>query len=930
MPPTLQTEPVFLSYSRTDLAAAVALRSALEQAGLSVFRDEDAIRVGDRWVTRLQEALQGCSAFLLLVGRDGVRRWVGAEVQVALIRHLSPQDEAQRLPIFPVLLEGAQPEDLPPFLALFQTACWSPADPAPEALLDAIQTRAIRFDVLPAFEGCPFLGLHAFGRGDARLFFGRRQETLETLAGLGDQQQTNPDQLQGSNGAAYHRWLQIEGNSGAGKSSLVAAGMLPMIEQGALWARTGFERWRVLGPMLPGRDPLAKLAEVLEHGLIADPAQRDSLGLQGRIEQDERALARRLRDFKQDQTAFLLVVDQFEELFTFAKDEPRQRFDALLAHALQDPECPLFLITTVRVDFLDRLERLPRLQALSNSHCKRYFLPTISEHGLREVIEQPARLAELDVREVTAAILEDARDEIGALPLVENALFTLWQHREGNRLSGERYRRENGIAGMLSAQADALLERIDRAVPSGRPAALELLLRLTRIHDEGRHTRQRITREEAVLVAGNGNETLGERVVQLLSGERSLDVPGVAPTGALRLITTSKEQDHRYVDLIHETLIRARGKDAQTGQRIGYWPTLYRYIEDNRDRDLHRQQLKFQTEHWLQSHGFGRLWHLAGWGSLGRYRRLRVPKDSDEGRFLFWSRWAARGLTLLLVLVIGFLGESFFWTRKHDLPLDSMLMQQRYRLGYAPLPEFVPIPAGSFAMGEQDTEFLKQIPEGFIPNFGAPGRPVEIAKSFRLGKHEVTYEQFDYYVWEQQRQGHNDIQFPTTAKGGRGTRPVVNVTWIEATAYTQWLGERVHQNCRLPTEAEWEYAVRAKTHTAYPWGDDVGRNQANCDGCGSLWDNDQSAPVGSFPANAWGLHDTSGNVWEWTCSEWREQFAGNEQQCADQGSLELRVVRGGSWPADPAFVRSAARDSGAPDLRGDGLGFRVWCSSPIE
>ena len=170
---------VFLSYSRTDLPAASALRAALEQAGLSVFRDEDAIRVGDRWVTRLQEALQGCRAFVVLVGRDGVRRWVGAEVQVALIRHLSPQDEARRLPIFPLLLEGAKSEDLPPFLALFQTARWSPAAPVPAALLDAIQTRAIRFEAPPVFEGCPFLGLHAFGRGDARLFFGRRQETLE-------------------------------------------------------------------------------------------------------------------------------------------------------------------------------------------------------------------------------------------------------------------------------------------------------------------------------------------------------------------------------------------------------------------------------------------------------------------------------------------------------------------------------------------------------------------------------------------------------------------------------------------------------------------------------------------------------------------------------------------------------------------------------
>jgi hypothetical protein len=360
----------------------------LEQAGLSVFRDEDTIRLGDRWVTRLQEALQGCSAFVLLVGRDGVRRWVGAEVQVALIRHLSPHDDTQRLPIFPILLEGAKPEALPPFLALFQSARWSPAEPLPGALLEAITTHATRFEYREPIEGCPFLGLNAFGRADAKLFFGRRKETLEALAYLGDQRESNPERLHGSGGmTAYHRWLQIEGNSGAGKSSLVAAGMLPMIEQGALWARTGFERWQILGPMMPGMDPLTKLAEVLEQGLIAEAAQRNTLERLYRLQQDERALAFTLRDFRQEQSAFLLIVDQFEELFTFAKDAPRQRFDALLATALRDPECPLFLISTVRADFLDRCEQLPRLQTLYNSHCKRYFLPTISEHGLREIIE---------------------------------------------------------------------------------------------------------------------------------------------------------------------------------------------------------------------------------------------------------------------------------------------------------------------------------------------------------------------------------------------------------------------------------------------------------------------------------------------------------------------------------------------------------------
>ena len=107
------------------------------------------------------------------------------------------------------------------------------------------------------------------------------------------------------------------------------------------------------------------------------------------------------------------------------------------------------------------------------------------------------------------------------------------------------------------------------------------------------------------MVAGNGNDADGERVVRMLSGERALDVPSSTHTGALRLITTSAEQSEQYVDLIHETLIRARTKDEKTGKLVGYWPTLYDYIDKNRDRDIHRQQLKFQTERWLQSKGLG-------------------------------------------------------------------------------------------------------------------------------------------------------------------------------------------------------------------------------------------------------------------------------------------------------------------------------------
>jgi len=158
---------------------------------------------------------------------------------------------------------------------------------------------------------------------------------------------------------------------------------------------------------------------------------------------------------------------------------------------------------------------------------------------------------------------------------------------------------------------------------------------------------------------------------------------------------------------------------------------------------------------------------------------------------------------------------------------------------------------------------------------------------------------------------------------------VVNVNWFEAKAYSAWLSTQTDMQCRLPTEAEWEYAARAGTTTAYHWGDESGSNNANCADCGSLWDNQEAAPVASFFANSHGLYDMSGNVWEWTCSNWREQFDGSEQHCNnDMDDAQSRVVRGGSWINNPANVRSSVRIIIHPFNRYNVLGFRVLCSRP--
>ncbi|MFV0277666.1 MAG: formylglycine-generating enzyme family protein, partial [Parahaliea sp.] len=169
---------------------------------------------------------------------------------------------------------------------------------------------------------------------------------------------------------------------------------------------------------------------------------------------------------------------------------------------------------------------------------------------------------------------------------------------------------------------------------------------------------------------------------------------------------------------------------------------------------------------------------------------------------------------------------------------------------------------------------------------------------------------------------------PVDAGWGREQRPVINVSWDDAGRYSQWLGKQLDQNCDLPTEAEWEYAARAGTTTKYSWGNGVGQDNANCDGCGSEWDGKQTAPAGSFEPNRWDLYDMHGNVWEWVQDCWRDSYEGAPDDGsawleADGGNCRVRVLRGGSWYDAPDALRAAFRYGFGAVNRN--VGFRVVC-----
>lgn len=222
-----------------------------------------------------------------------------------------------------------------------------------------------------------------------------------------------------------------------------------------------------------------------------------------------------------------------------------------------------------------------------------------------------------------------------------------------------------------------------------------------------------------------------------------------------------------------------------------------------------------------------------------------------------------------------------------------------------PGPDMVVIPAGSFRMGGTGRD-------------ETPVRNVNLRRAFAIGVHEVTFDDYDRFARASGREP------PADQGWGRGRRPVINVSWDDARAYTAWLSAQTGQRYRLPSEAEWEYAHRAGSASAYTFGDTLLPARANCDGCGGTGSR-RSADVGSFPPNRFGLHDSHGSVWEWVEDCYAPSYAGapSDGSARSGGSCRERVFRGGSWFFDALSMRSSKRSVFAAGSRSRDLGFRL-------
>jgi formylglycine-generating enzyme required for sulfatase activity len=223
-------------------------------------------------------------------------------------------------------------------------------------------------------------------------------------------------------------------------------------------------------------------------------------------------------------------------------------------------------------------------------------------------------------------------------------------------------------------------------------------------------------------------------------------------------------------------------------------------------------------------------------------------------------------------------------------------------------PAMVVIPSGAFVMGSAREK-----------EFEDPPHQVAIDKPFAVSKFEITFDDWNACV------NYGDCSRRLSdGRRGHGQQPVATVEWTDAKRYAAWLSRMTGKTYRLLSEAEWEYAARAGTQSAYPWGDEVGNGNANCTDCGSQFD--FAAPTGSFAPNAFGLYDMNGNVSEWVEDVWHSNYKGAPSDGSARVAgftLDDRVVRGGSFVETANEIHSASRRPSDPDNHSPFYGFRI-------
>ena len=789
----------------------------------------------------------------------------------------------------------------------------------------------------PRLEDNPYRSLAAFQQEDASWYFGREDLTRGTVArflSLLDGCSPSP------------RFLAILGPSGSGKSSFARAGLMARI---AALGGGG----QKLATIVPGDHPMASLAVAVASACSVDVKPFPANETEGGKEWPSPLEALPVGCCN----SLILLVDQFEEVWSQC-DDPAEciAFINSLLTAASAESGLVAVIITLRSDFLGQSQRHPELNTLLTQQS--VLVPALTAEGLRAAIIEPALRAGHPLDEsVIGALLDEALGREAVLPLLQFALSRIWQGMAAGVAPEETLLSLGGVGGALASEAESVYQQLN---PEEQAIARRAFTAMVHLGEGSEDTRRRVSLEQMT-----GTDT-AERVSSVLERFADKERRLITLKGQNPLETVDGSKNITVVEVTHEAL-------------FSHWKTLRQWLDQGRENIRLQRRLEAQVDAWRKGgRPPGSLWRHPDLSLLQAYHRehaadmspdqIRFMNESEqviereerakrdaENRRLEEARDRQRIAEqlqaqerrnkrnslvfagIMFVVAVASTGAAgfFAFATRYGLDVSQATHALKIRYGLRPsasscagdpvppdhvaLPCMLPIPSGDFLMGREGVNSSEK-----------PLHKVTFGEPFTMSETEVTFDEYDAFATTL-------TQTPPGDSGwGRGDLPVIYVSWREAEEYAGWLGAVSGEKCELPTESEWEYTARAGTTTDYavpaPAGTDnlEGQNLASCDGCGSEWDGTSTAPVGSFPPNAWGLYDMHGNVWEWVKDCWHDNYEnapvdGSAWLEANGGDCSRRVLRGGSWFNDPDALRSAFRGGSNPDLRFNDVGFRVVC-----
>jgi formylglycine-generating enzyme required for sulfatase activity len=978
---------LFISHSSKDNIEALAFQRWLMANGWSeddVFIDLYGVGVGELWRQTLVKANVACGALLYLASPESleseeckreVRRAEDdkKEVIVAILRDVKLGDpRLDRYADRQLVDLSSGPREVQ---VEVEHQGVKRAIEFNGRALNAIHAKLIQLGIAPESfiwppkdqpNAAPYPGLDAFDERSAGIFFGREAAIM-----------TGIRELRQIRHRGSPRLLIIQAASGAGKSSFLRAGLWPRLERTA-----EFVPLCVLRPakgILTGQHGLGVglAAWFTQHKRARSAGSIHSKLAQG----DEAAGATKLSEFLSEAVALLaherasdvtddkslvhpsplIAIDQGDELFAPEDVGESTRFLGMLGKMLSSPPAGLdaYVLITIGADTVDTLlQNVPKL-GIDTPHI--IALPPLSPASYRDVITKPAavytrQVGRLDIEpELIQTMIADA---IGAdaLPLLAFTLQRLFKDfSPEKRLLLTHYQEIGGTGGSIDralrkAQADAGVAGTDDKLRRLVVPALA-----TWVPTAG--AAKRLIANEADLIGGDRTtlKPLADALVANRLLTRGVGTLEVAHEALLRRAPLAGwlEEQKGALNLRDDVLKEAkewRQGGRQVGDLVRRGERLKSALDLSHNSDF-ADVLAAANEYLVECQRVEReaaekerqrLVEMAD--ALDREKQAQGEREKAIEREKVALRRGQRALAAASVLFAGIVGgaifvyyrdylmSQWFWLRYmngHGLTTEQMQTlkpKQSFRecaqsLGAnaeAPrfseysiyCPEMVVVPAGTSLVGSpSDRGDSKEHPQ----------HEVTIARPFAVSRFEVTAEQWQTCV----------SYGGCPPGGGTGKEPVSGIRWYDAKHYVRWLSNFTGQTYRLLSNAEWEYATRARTapaYTEYSWGNELGKGNANCAACGSTWDGKSVAPVGSFKPNDFGLFDMHGNVWEWVEDTWHDTYDG----APTDGSAWLegpdprrRVIRGGAWYGDPIGVRAARRGRYTADDRGDDIGFRI-------